>query len=181
MRALVVYESMFGNTQAIARAVADGLAATHGVDDARLVEVGVAPAQVGDDVDLLVVGAPTHAFTLSRPSTRREAVTKTGEPLVSAGIGLREWLDGLDRDDRHLAAAAFDTRVDKPRLPGSAARAAARRLRRVGMALVVRPATFRVDGMTGPLLDGEVDRARRWAADVGARAARSDTAARGMR
>jgi hypothetical protein len=151
------------------------------VDDVRLVEVGVAPARVDDDVDLLVVGAPTHAFSLSRPSTREEAVTKSGEALVSRGIGLREWLDGLERDDRHLAAAAFDTKVDKPRLPGSAAHAAARRLRRVGMALVARPATFRVHGMTGPLLDGEVGRARRWGADLDARAVRSDTAARGTR
>lgn len=176
MRALVVYESMFGNTQAVAKAVADGLAAADGMDGVGLVEVGVAPAQVGDDVDLLVVGAPTHAFSLSRPSTRQDAVTKSGETLISSGIGLREWLAGLDRGDRRLPAAAFDTKVAKPRLPGSAARAAARRLRRLGMGLVAPPATFRVDGMTGPLLEGEVDRARRWGADLSTRVARPATA-----
>ena len=181
MRAFVVYESMFGNTQVVARAVADGLAAADGIDDVSLVEVGTAPAQVGDDVDLLVVGAPTHALGLSRPSTRRDAVTKTAEPLVSTRLGLREWLAGLGRVDRRLPAAAFDTKVDKPRLPGSAARAAARRLRRLGMPLVVPTTTFRVDGMTGPLLDGEVDRARRWGADLGARVAHSETAARRTR
>jgi hypothetical protein len=181
MRALVVYESMFGNTQAVARAVAAGLASADGMDDVGLVEVGTAPAQVGDDVDLVVVGAPTHAFSLSRPSTRKDAVAKSGEPLVSTGLGLREWLAGLDRSDRHLQAAAFDTKVDRPRLPGSAARAAARRLRRLGMALVVRPATFRVDGMTGPLLDGEVDRAWGWGGDLGARVVHSATAPRRTR
>lgn len=59
------------------------------------------------------------------------------------------------------------------RLPGSAARAAAKRLHRLGMAVVVPPATFLVGGMTGPLLEGEVDRARRWGVDLGARVARS--------
>ncbi|MGH9235079.1 MAG: flavodoxin [Acidimicrobiales bacterium] len=173
MRALVVYESMFGNTQAVAEAVADGLALADGMDGVGLVEVGVAPAHVDDDVDLLVVGAPTHAFSLSRPATRQDAVTKSGETLVSSGTGLREWLAGLDRGSHRPASAAFDTKVAKPRLPGSAARAAAKRLRRLGMAVVVPPATFLVDGMTGPLLDGEVDRARRWGTDLGARVARS--------
>ena len=67
MRALVVYESMFGNTEAVARAVADGLAEMHDVD---LREVSQAPIAVIARVDLIVVGGPTHAFSLSRPATR---------------------------------------------------------------------------------------------------------------
>ena len=58
MRALVVYESMFGNTQAVAEAVADGPALADGMDGVGLVEVGVAPAHVDDDVDLLVSALP---------------------------------------------------------------------------------------------------------------------------
>ena len=71
MRALVVYESMFGNTEAVARAVADGLAEMHDVD---LREVSQAPTEVIGRVDLIVVGGPTHAFSLSRPATRASAV-----------------------------------------------------------------------------------------------------------
>src|SRR5205085_654645 len=74
-RAVVVYESMFGNTRTIARAVADGLAGFLPVD---LVEVADAPAAVAGDVGLLVVGGPTHAFGLTRPDTRRTALQQAG-------------------------------------------------------------------------------------------------------
>src|SRR6187455_2965455 len=88
MRALVVYESMFGNTQAIASAVARGLSGRMAVD---LVEVTDAPTRVA--ADLVVAGGPTHAFSMSRPATRESAAEQAhGRPLVSRGSGLREWL-----------------------------------------------------------------------------------------
>lgn len=158
MRALLVYESMFGNTREIARAVAVGLSTRMSVD---LVEVGAAGTQVSDEIDLLVVGGPTHALGLSRPQTRLQATEKTDAPLISTGKGLREWLATCaDRPGRH-AAAAFDTRVKMP-LPGSASHALARQLRRHGYRLVCRPISFHVAGTTGPLLDGELQRAREW-------------------
>ena len=61
MRALVVFESMFGNTQEIAEAIADGLSGRMQVD---LVEVGAAPAEVGDEVALLVVVLGLAGFVL---------------------------------------------------------------------------------------------------------------------
>ena len=117
MRALVVYESMFGNTQTIADAVAGGWPHRMRVD---AVEVGGAPATLDDDVTLLVVGGPTHAFGMSRPRTRQDAATQAPDGLVSTGTGLREWLAAL-RAPAGIAAAAFDTKVSKPHLPGSAA------------------------------------------------------------
>jgi flavodoxin len=74
MRSLVVVESMFGNTRMIADAVANGLSAAGPV---TVVEVGDAPVAPNEDVALLVVGAPTHAFSLSRANTRRAARTPT--------------------------------------------------------------------------------------------------------
>lgn len=82
MRALVVFESMFGNTQVIARSVADGLAPRMRVD---LVEVGAAPTALDGDVDLLVVGGPTHAFGMSRAGTRQSAAQQSQRGLVSGG------------------------------------------------------------------------------------------------
>jgi flavodoxin len=78
MRALIVYESMFGNTRQIAEAVAEGLRAGHDAApvEVGLVEVGEAPATVAD-VDLLVVGGPTHALGMSRPETRQSATEHT--------------------------------------------------------------------------------------------------------
>ena len=163
-RALVVYESMFGNTEAVAKAVALGLAHDFDVD---LTECGSAPSPVPDDVALLVVGAPTHAFSLSRAGTRDSARQQASSTARPSEFGVREWLDGLDRKLQgtgatQLVAAAFDTKVAHPRLPGSAARAAAKKLHRLGLRAVVSPKTFLVEGTEGPLVEGEADAAFRW-------------------
>src|SRR5436305_1053742 len=102
MRTLVVFESMFGDTETIARAVAEGVSGAMQVD---VVDVGTEP-RVDADVDLLVVGGPTHAFGMSRASTRGDAVRQGGR-RAAEGIGLREWLERLQPTDA-ASAAAFD-------------------------------------------------------------------------
>ncbi|MBO3737352.1 flavodoxin domain-containing protein [Actinoplanes flavus] len=160
MRALVVYESMFGNTAAVANAVAEGLA---GAFEVTLADVRERPPVAG--VDLLVVGAPTHAFGLSRPSTRADA-GKQGEVRAGAReTGIREYLDAAS-PLAGLPVAAFDTRMDTRFPTGSAARKALRRLHGLGGQPVVPAEDFRVGGMTGPLVAGEIERARRWARKV---------------
>jgi flavodoxin len=164
MRALVVFESMFGNTQQIAQAVADGLRRYARV---KLVEVGDAPTELDNDLDLLVVGGPTHAHGLSRQATRDQAAGMTKTGVVSRHGGLREWLARL-APTSGMKAATFDTRLDKPRwLVGSAARTAAKGLSRRGYSLAAVPESFLVSGTLGPLRDGEVERARQWGASLG--------------
>jgi hypothetical protein len=158
--ALVVYESMFGNTAEIAEAVRRGLT-LEGVD-AHAVEVGTAPPAGDATVDLLVVGAPTHAFSLSRLKTREAAVDQ-GAPVEREARGLREWLDTLAPPPRPRLVAAFDTRHRRVRrLPLSAARAANRALRRAGHRPVVRPCGFLVEDLKGPVVEGELERAVQW-------------------
>lgn len=153
-RALVVYESMFGNTEAVARAIADGMA---GALTAQVVHV--APdVSVAEDVVLLVVAAPTHAFSLSRPATRASA-EEQGAPVTRSAPGLREWLDGLRLGRARPFVVAVDTRIKKRGVPGSAARAAEKRLRHLGLSPVAPATSFWVEGTSGPLLDGEVERA----------------------
>ena len=164
MRALIVYESMFGNTRDVAEAVAEGLAEYVATD---VVEVGDAPTEPPADVDLLVVGGPTHVLGLTRPRTRADAATKTEAPLVSRGDGLREWLAALPRAGRGGRAAAFDTRIDVRWLPGSAARGVARRLHKRGYRLIAPAQSYYVDDMKGPLTDGELERARDWGRHLG--------------
>lgn len=174
MRALVVVESVFGNTRRIAEEVARGLAqGLGGTGQVRVADVGDTPEPV-DGVDLLVVGGPTHAFAMTRMSTRRSAAEQAGGGAEPAETGLREWLAALAEAPPGVRAAVFDTRMDRPRLPGSAAAGAARRLRRLGYDLVARPESFRVTGTQGPLREGELDRARAWGVDV-ARAATAAT------
>jgi len=173
MRALVVFESMFGNTEVIARAIAEGLAAAAagpaGAAGAtvEVVEVGAAPATIPAGVDLLVVGGPTHAHGMSKPESRTDAARRAGDRLVSRGIGIREWLGTLRGGSAMVAAAAFDTRIKGPGIVwGSAAKGADKQLRGLGLRLVAGPESFLVDGPTGPLFDrlvaGEADRARAW-------------------
>jgi hypothetical protein len=158
VRVLLVYESMFGNTRTIAEAVAQGFRGA-GVDvDAS--EVTDAPPVPDDGIGLLVVGAPTHALSLSRPESRRSAGEQGAEEQASTGPGLRDWLESLPRGS--CAAAAFDTHIDK-RIPGSASKAALRRLRKRGYRPAMPAESFYVSDVAGPLVDGEVARARRWA------------------
>lgn len=167
-RALVIHESMFGNTAGVAAAVADALREEGMVVD--VVAVSDAPSADSLDVDLVLLGAPTHAFTLSRNSTREDAVHQ-GAPADRASTGLREWLVDarIHPPSRRVAAAAFDTRSAGARhLPGSAARKAARLARGAGFRPVLRTHSSFVEGVSGPLLDGELDRARAWASDVAA-------------
>ena len=162
-RALVVFESMFGNTEVVARAVAAGLAESVETEVRR-----VSPdLVVGPDVALLVVGGPTHAFGLSRVATR-ESAGKQGAPAdLAHGAGLREWLDRLPLTTCRVAA--FDTRIRKRGVPGSAARGAERRLGKAG-ARVLSPATsFWVTSTEGPLAAGQEERARQWGRLLGAR------------
>jgi hypothetical protein len=167
VRIAVIYESIYGNTGAIAGAIADGLRA-HG-------EVTLEPVddRVSTDVDLLVVGAPTHAHGLPTRMTRRaiesaaEEAEKMGQPLESGPTpAMRSFLDRLAKVGG-TAAACFDTRFDKsPLLTGSAAKTIAKKLRRLDYELVAPPESFFVSDSEGPLLDGELERARAWGASL---------------
>ena len=163
MRALVVYESIFGNTERIATAVASGLA--EGLD-VCLAEASDAPDRL-DDVDLVLVGGPTHAFSMSRGDSRKNAAKKADDEPISLTAGIRDWLKRVDRNGRPIAAVAFDTRFKMSRkLTGSAARAAEKRLRKRGFEVTVPAESFFIEGERGPLHAGEADRAHRWAASL---------------
>jgi hypothetical protein len=152
---------MFGNTERVARAVAEALSA----EDVRtqVMEVSKAPVEIPSSVKLLVLGAPTHAFSLSSPKTRIEAV-RQGADLDKAAIGLREWLASTYHTGvQTLHVAVFDTRARTVRrLPVAAGPKAAHLAKGREFELVGRPMAFLVDDIQGPLLDGELDRARSW-------------------
>jgi hypothetical protein len=169
-RALVIYESMYGNTEQIARAIGDGLAERMTVD---VVEVGTARTTLAPDVWLIVVGGPTHAFGMSRPGTREAAAKEAESTLVSSGIGVREWLEGLEPPAELPVAAAYDTHVDHPKLlrhVGSAAAAITKRLEKLGIETVAEPEHFWVAGTQGPLRDGELQRAHAFGRSLADRA-----------
>lgn len=165
MKALVVYESMWGSTEQLANAVGEGLGRRQDVEVTVAEVRGVRP-EYAERFDLVVVGGPTHAFGMSRPSTRADA-ERAGAPHRTPDVGIREWLaqlpDGLDPE----GVATFDTRVIRVRrLPGSAARRAARAARATGLVQVAPPESFYVEDLRGPLLTGERERAVLWGAGL---------------
>jgi hypothetical protein len=164
MTALVVYESMFGSTMSVADAVARGL---HAATDVRMTEVGALGSEpggmsVGEDVELLVVGGPTHAYGMSTAATRASAGREAGTRIVSTRIGIREWIDGVRLPRHPPLVAAFDTRIDRPGMTGSAARAALLPLARHGASAALPARSFLVLGMSGGLVEGELTAALEW-------------------
>lgn len=106
MRTLIVYESMYGNTHAVAEAIARGFAPA---GDVTTIPVSQVPQQDVSSYDLLIVGGPTHVHGMSRESTRRGAVEAAEKPESNltlepdaASTGIREWLDGLTVDEGML-------------------------------------------------------------------------------
>jgi menaquinone-dependent protoporphyrinogen IX oxidase len=172
MQALVVYESMYGNTHTVADAIAEGLR-THG--EAIVVPVKDLTAELVEPAELIVFGSPTHVHGMTRPKTREaavEAAQKTGSELdLDAELdlhapGLREWFDAVDRLPK--AAAAFDTRIDAPAaITGRASKGIAHRLRRHGATLVDEPMSFFVT-KNNHLEAGEAANARAWGARLAA-------------
>ena len=160
MKAVVVYESLWGNTAAVARAIAEGLGGgTEALSTAQASAATVA------DADLIVAGAPVLGFKLPTEKMREGVRVNPGkapQPPDLSHPSMRAWLDRLPAG--HGRSAAFDTQVRGPF--GKAAPEIAEGLEKAGYPTLVQPAGFVVKGRYGPLRDGELDRARRWGAEL---------------
>ncbi|MGM0531794.1 MAG: flavodoxin family protein [Bacteroidota bacterium] len=151
MKTIVVYESEFGNTEEIARAIGKAFASEAGNQVQHIDKV--TPDQL-KDVDLLIVGSPTQKFQ-AMPAVKSFIAKMPSGSLKSTNV------------------AAFDTRISTGeiksgflrsmvRLFGYAAEPLAKKLKRKGGELIAEPAGFIVTGMKGPLKEGEVERAESW-------------------
>jgi flavodoxin-like protein len=165
MRALIIYESMYGNTRAIAESIGEGIRLQAEV---AVKPVGEVTREDADRADLLIVGGPTHGHGMASSSSRQSAAVRPGGQHVEEGAmgpGIREWLDGLDAGNGK-AAVAFDTRIKAPAfLTGRASTGIAKGLQRHGFALVTEPESFLVT-VGSKLADGELDRAREWGQEL---------------
>jgi hypothetical protein len=169
MRTLIVYESMYGNTHAVAEGIGSGLRPQ---GEVRVVPVREASADLVAWAELVVVGGPTHVHGMTRSSSRKgatDAALKPDSGLTlepdAAGLGIREWLESIVKVDAKRAAA-FDTRVDAPALlTGRASAGIANGLSRHGFTLVAKPESFLVDKQNH-LVAGEADRATLWGASL---------------
>jgi hypothetical protein len=172
MRAVVVYESMFGNTHVVADHIGEGLQSAF---DVVVTSVEGADDETVATADLLVVGGPTHVHGMSSTMSRKSAldVVEKQDDLEldpdAEGPGLRDWFGELNVN-RRGPAAAFDTRIDAAAvLTGRASKGIGHRLRKHGFELVADPESFLVD-KENHLLSGEAERAAKWGATLAASA-----------
>lgn len=165
MKAVVVYESLWGNTAAIARAIAEGIG-----PDAQALTTDAARAEAIADADLIVAGAPVLGFSLPtdqmRDSVARSEAGAPSPPDLSHP-SLRSWLDSLPRG--HGRAAAFETRIWWS--PRGATGDIERGLERAGYQRAAKARKFVVTDKYGPLREGELERARRWGEELAQTAA----------
>lgn len=166
MNALIVYESMFGNTRKVAEAIARALESAS--VDVTLKRAADAPKELAG-YELIVVGAPTHAHTLPQSSSRKEAFEWARDPEKSLALepdsqrpGVREWLATIVVPDPKPRFAGFSTRVDIARIfAGDASAAIKRQLRKREIDLDAHE-DFLVD-FDSRLVAGEEQRAQAWA------------------
>jgi hypothetical protein len=164
MKAVVVYESLWGNTAAVARAIAEGFG-----PEAQSLCTDEATTAVVADADLIVVGAPLLGFSLATDKMRDGIRTNPGRAPTPPDLShpsLRSWLEALPPSSGRFAA--FETRLRLS--PGSATAEIERGLERAGYRRVTEAHRFIVKGKFGPLRDGEIEKARQWGAGL-ARAA----------
>ncbi len=156
MKALVVYDSMYGNTGQVAEAIGQALGPQ---EDVEIVQVGEVKPEHLTEVALLIVGSPTQRFSPTAATTRfLKSIPQKG-------------LEGVK-------VAAFDTRFPESeieririlaffvRIFGYAAEPIADRLEKKGGELAVPPEGFYVGATEGPLLEGELERAADWAREI---------------
>jgi flavodoxin len=144
MKTLVVYDSLHGNTEKVARSIGDAIAG-----EVRVLRSGEVKETDLEALDLLIVGAPTHG----------------GRPMPAT----REFLDGIQKSALDgVSVAAFDTRLANiwARLFGFAAPRIARKLKSKGGTLIGSHEGFFVEGGKGPLSEGELERAASWAQEL---------------
>jgi hypothetical protein len=160
MRAIVVYESHWGNTADVARAIAAGIG-----PETRALTTDEATSDALTQVDLIVAGAPVIAFSLASDKMRDNIALPADNapsPPDLSHLSMRSWLSGLPKG--YGRSAAFETRVWWS--PRGATPDIERGLRGAGYKSLAKAGRFVVNGSYGPLRDGELERARQWGADL---------------
>ena len=153
MKSIVIYDSLYGNTEKIAQSMRDALVELGAVTLVRVTDFRM-DMLVG--VNLLVVGSPTQQFR--------------------ATVAIKGFLKGIPAGQlKGIRVAAFDTRLTQsnidgtPVLPhfvkifGYAAEPIGKELKKKGGELVIPAEGFYVEGTEGPLVQGELKRAAGWA------------------
>jgi hypothetical protein len=157
MKAIVVYESLWGNTAAVARAIAEGIG-----PEARALSTAEATAAEIAGADLIVAGAPVHAFSLPTEGSRKNAGGGKAPAPDLSHPPMRAWLAGLGAGQGRYAA--FETAFKWS--PSGVPKAISKALEGAGYSRAAKPRRFLITGGSGPLRDGELEKAKAWGAEL---------------
>jgi flavodoxin len=149
---MVVYDSVFGNTEQVAQAIGGALGSSDDVTTCRVTEV---KPQQFKGLEVLIVGSPTRAF---QPTLATKQLLKSVPAHGLEGVKVAAFDTRISVEDVDSAILTFMVK-----LFGWAAKPIAERLKRKGGALAVPPEGFIVEGTEGPLREGELERAAAWA------------------
>jgi hypothetical protein len=163
MKAIVVYESYWGNTASVARAIAEGLG-----PDARALSTSEARGEALAGVGLIVAGSPIIAFQLPTEKMRTDMAAKADKKAPSppdlSQPSMRSWLEYIPKVSGGGRAAAFETGFKLS--PGGAGGTILKMLKGVGYEPISKKQRFLVKGSYGPMKEGELDRAKAWGAEL---------------
>jgi hypothetical protein len=161
MKAIVVYESYWGNTASVARAIAEGIG-----PGARALTTTEAKGEALAGIGLIVAGSPIIAFSLPTDKMRNDMAAKQDKKAPSppdlSHPSMRSWLESLPKGSGR--AAAFETGFKLS--PGGAAGTILKMLKGLGYEPVAKKQRFLVMTSYGPMRDGELDRAKAWGAEL---------------
>lgn len=160
MKVIVVYESFWGNTAAVAKAIAEGLG-----PDARVMSTSDAKGEAVAGVGLIVAGSPIIGFQLPTEKMRKDMAAKPGKAPSPPDIShpsMRSWLESLQKGSGK--AAAFETGFRLS--PGGAAGTILKMLKTSGYEPLAKKERFMVKGSYGPVRPGELERAKAWGAEL---------------
>lgn len=152
MKNLIIYDSYFENTEKIAKAVHNAFPQDKGCDIHKVSDWN---GDLPDDLEILIVGSPTRQFSSTKAiqDFLKGIPSKRLEKVNVASFDTRIKLDTIK-------SSALRFMVDKG---GYAAKTIARKLKNKGGKLLAPPEGFLVTGEQGPLLEGEIERAKSWA------------------
>jgi len=158
MNAIVVYQSLWGNTEAVARAIGEGIGA-----ETQVLSTGQAPPELCAHADLLVVGSPVLGFSVpsdAMVASIRSNPAHASRPPEQSQLSMRTWLAELCPSRGR--AAAFETRIWWSL--GGATKGIEKGLTAAGFDPIGKAERFIVEGQYGPLKAGELERALSWGA-----------------
>jgi flavodoxin len=159
MKALILYDSVYGNTEKIALAIGNTLGPQ---EDVSVMKVSDARPDQFAGLTLLIVGAPTQRF---RTTAAMSDLLKMIPQNSLKGVKVAAFDTRLSMDEiNKTPILAFFVRLFGKN--AYAARPIANQLRKKGGKLVGSPEGFFVEGMKGPLVEGELERAVNWARQI---------------